>query len=129
VRDDGVIRIYDTCDTIRQKIRAFLANHGMTRDAFTRTIVKATYGESSTKVIQSVSFSAFLNQIGPLAGNASAVFYAGYVFFEKLRIKRGEPKSEGRLRIEESHPDGLHTRFTPGRMNYLSGAKSGKDSQ
>ncbi|KAK4442392.1 hypothetical protein QBC34DRAFT_499715 [Podospora aff. communis PSN243] len=129
IRDDGVIRIYDNCDTIRQKIRAFLASTRMSRDTFTRLIVKATYGESSTKVIQSVSFSAFLNQTGPLAGNASAVFYAGYAFFEKLRIKRGEAKSEDRLLIEKAHPDGLPTRFTPNRMSYLSGAKSAKEKE
>ncbi|KAK0617524.1 hypothetical protein B0T14DRAFT_498525 [Immersiella caudata] len=125
--DDGVVRIYDTCDTIRSKIRTLLATQRITQIAFLRAIVKATYGEDSNKVIQSVSYAAFMKQNGSSAGNASAVYYAAYVFFEKLRIKRGEAKSTERQQIERAHPDGLVTRFTPSRMNYLANGTPKKE--
>jgi hypothetical protein len=38
---------------------------------------------------------------GPNAGNTSGVFYAAYIFFEKMRIKEGKPKSKHREEMEK----------------------------
>ena len=46
------------------------------------------------------SFKMFMDQQGPSAGGHSGVFYAGYVFFEKLRIRDGKPKTPKRLEME-----------------------------
>ena len=43
----------------------------------------------------------FLNKHDPIHGAESAVFYASYVFFEKLRVKLGKPKSKKRLEMEK----------------------------
>jgi hypothetical protein len=44
---------------------------------------------------------------GADAGNTNPVFYAGYVFFEKERVAKGEPKSEKRIKMEEVYPRGI----------------------
>ena len=67
-----MVPICDTCDTVRRKIRAFLAKDGITQAAFLRAIVAAAYGADSPKRIQSMSLNAFLKQKGPLAGNTNA---------------------------------------------------------
>ncbi|KAM7182681.1 hypothetical protein V8F33_014108 [Rhypophila sp. PSN 637] len=106
---DEPFEVFDTCDTVRRKIRALLANPKypkITQAALCRAIVKAAYGEDSDKTIQSASLGAFLKKKGPLAGNTSAVYYAAYVFFEKLRIKQGKPKSSDREIMEELWWDG-----------------------
>ncbi|KAM7212650.1 hypothetical protein V8F06_011978 [Rhypophila decipiens] len=106
---DEPFEVFDTCDTVRRKIRALLANPKypkITQAAFCRAIVKAAYGDNSDKTIQAASLGAFLKKKGPLAGNTSAVYYAAYVFFEKLRIKQGKPKSNDREIMEELWWDG-----------------------
>lgn len=120
--DNNTVRVYDTCDTVRAKIRAFLAKDGISQAAFLRAIVTAAYGADSSKKIQSVSLNGFLKQRGPLSGNASAVYYASYVFFEKLRIKQGKPKSEDREVMEEVHPNGVDTKVPFGRVSYVTTA-------
>lgn len=37
---------------------------------------------------------------GADTGNTSCVFYAAYVFFEKLRVQEGKPKSKHREEME-----------------------------
>lgn len=59
--------------------------------------------------IQSKSLNDFLGKRGATAGNTSSVFYASYVFFEKLRIAENKPKSKHRLDMEDIHPNGLDT--------------------
>ncbi|KAK5659992.1 hypothetical protein OQA88_13458 [Cercophora sp. LCS_1] len=122
--DDNTVHVYDTCDTVRDKIRAFLAKDGISQAAFLRAIVTAAYGADSSKKMQSVSLNGFLKQRGPLSGNASAVYYASYVFFEKLRIKRGEPKSDDREVMEEVHPNGVNTKVPFGRISYVTAANT-----
>lgn len=51
---------------------------------------------------------SFRGKKGPDAGNTSSVFYSAYVFFEKIRIKQGKPKSQKRKEMEEVWgPDGF----------------------
>jgi hypothetical protein len=110
VGPDGVVEVYDTCDTVRRKIRAMLRRDGVTQAAFLRTIAAAAYGANSGRRIQSKSLSDFLKLKGPLSGNCNTCYYAAYVYFEKLRIKHGKPKSDDRLEMEDlyGHEGGVN---------------------
>lgn len=94
---EGEVKVYDTCDEVRKKIRAYLAGPSVTQAGFLREIAK-TYGND--RKIQSKSLNDFLGKKGPMAGNTNTVFYSSYVFFEKLRIRDGKPKSKFRLEME-----------------------------
>lgn len=103
--ESQTVSVFDTCDEIRKKIRAFLKKPDVTQAAFCRAI-----GDSfpEKRSIQSRQLSTFLGRKGPTAGNTSAVFYGSYVFFEKMRIKEGKPKSQFRLEMETIHPKGMN---------------------
>jgi hypothetical protein len=92
------VLVFDSCDEIRKKIRAHLAQPGVTQAAFLREIAK-TYRDG--RKIQSKVLNDFLGKRGASAGNTSAVFYSSYVFFEKLRIKEGKPRSKHRETMEK----------------------------
>ncbi|CBY00653.1 hypothetical protein LEMA_P017830.1 [Plenodomus lingam JN3] len=91
---DGEVPIYDTCDEIRRKINAHLKKPGVTAAAFCRAMAGSF--KKAPRKISSAQLSAFRSKKGPFAGNASGVFYGAYVYFEKLRIKEGKPKSQRR---------------------------------
>lgn len=95
--EDGEVEVYDSCDEVRKKIRAYLANPSVTQAGFLRETAK-TYGPD--KKIQNKSLNDFLGKKGAMAGNTSNVFYASYAFFEKLRIRDNKPKSKHRLDME-----------------------------
>jgi hypothetical protein len=42
----------------------------------------------------------FLDKKGPNLGNLSSIFYASYVFFEKIRIRDSKPKTAFKEEIE-----------------------------
>jgi hypothetical protein len=50
--------------------------------------------------VNAKSMDDFLKKKGPLDGSSSRCFYSAYVFFEKLRIKQGKPKSKFREEME-----------------------------
>jgi hypothetical protein len=50
--------------------------------------------------IRANQLSALCGKKGPDSGATSCVYYGGYVFFEKLRIKEGKPKSKHRQDME-----------------------------
>jgi hypothetical protein len=52
--------------------------------------------------IETRQLRKFLSFKGPRAGAQHTSYYAGYVFFEKLRIKTGKKKSAKRQKIEEA---------------------------
>jgi hypothetical protein len=91
------VPIYDTCDDVRRKIEAHLRNPSVTQAAFLRSLIppegKATF--------QSAELSRFLGKKGARDGNATAIYYSAYVYFEKLRIKQGKAESEKRLEMKE----------------------------
>lgn len=96
------VPVYDTCDVVRRKIRHHLRQAGVTQASFLRHILAAAYQPwDPKKKIQSKQLNDFLSYDGSVTGNASAVFYAAYVFFEKLRIRDGKPKDEFRLEMEK----------------------------
>jgi hypothetical protein len=100
------VPVHDTCDEVRKKINAHMKEPGRTKAAFLRDIAK-TYPEE--KSILTKSLNDFLNKKGPLKGNTSAVYYAAYVFFEKMRLKNNKPKSKHRQEVEKRHPNGIPT--------------------
>lgn len=93
------VPIYDTCDDVRRKIAAFLREPDVTQAAFLREVAK-TFPEPKT--IRSKQLKDFQAKKGPLEGSMSLVFYASYVFFEKLRLKQGKPESKKRLEMEDA---------------------------
>ncbi|KAE8444566.1 hypothetical protein EG329_014490 [Mollisiaceae sp. DMI_Dod_QoI] len=97
---DQTVPVYDTCDEIRKKISAYLREPGVTQAGFLREIAK-TYPEG--KKIQSKVLNDFLGKRGATAGNTSSVFYGSYVFFEKMRVRDGKPKSKHREAMEKEY--------------------------
>lgn len=102
--EDQSVPVFDSCDEVRRKIRAHLKLPGVTQAAFLRELAK-NLGEG--KKIQSKVLNDFLGKKGASAGNTSSVFYAAYVFFEKMRLKEGKPKSKHRLEMERLHRGGF----------------------
>ncbi|KAI1781330.1 hypothetical protein F4818DRAFT_398731 [Hypoxylon cercidicola] len=100
------VPVYDTCDEIRKKINAHLKTPGLTAAQFCRDIY-AQLRAPTVKCFQSKQLNDFRNKRGPNAGCASKVFYAAYVFFEKKRIAEGKPKSQHRLKMETTWPQGF----------------------
>ncbi|OHE97866.1 calcineurin is a calcium-dependent [Colletotrichum orchidophilum] len=108
--DDMNVPVFDTCDTVRTKIRAILKKEGVTKAAFLRAIVKAAYRAGSDHKIAPNLLTNFMNKKGPVAGNTSTVFYAAYVFFEKLRVRDRKPKGKKREEMEDEWPTGFETK-------------------
>ncbi|QSZ35241.1 hypothetical protein DSL72_008110 [Monilinia vaccinii-corymbosi] len=108
------VPIYDSCDETRKKISAFLRTPGVTQAAFLREIAK-TYPEE--KNIASKVLSDFLGKKGATAGNTSSVYYASYVFFEKMRIRDGKAKSKHREEMEKkwAREGGVDTKHSRSR--------------
>ena len=92
------VPIYDTCHDVRRKIYAHLRESSVTQAAFLRDIQKMLPGQQS---LSSQRLKTFLGNKGSVDGNDSPLFYAGYVWFEKLRIKNGKRKSKKREEMEE----------------------------
>ncbi|EMR64509.1 hypothetical protein UCREL1_8525 [Eutypa lata UCREL1] len=93
------VEVYDTCDEIRRKINAHLKTPGLTQAQFCRDI----YGQlhvPKCKSIQSKQLSDFRGQKGPRTGAKSTVFYAAYVYFEKLRLAEGKPENKHRQEMK-----------------------------
>ena len=94
-------RRIDTCDEIRRKINAHLKKASVTQASLLREIAACYH--TAPKKPQSSQLAAFRSKKGPYAGNTSAIFYGAYVYFEKLRIKEGKPKSKKRVEMEGVH--------------------------
>ncbi|MCJ1306789.1 hypothetical protein MMC25_000432 [Agyrium rufum] len=94
----GRVPVYDTCDDVRRKISLHLRNPDVTQAGFLRAL-SACFGEEQRKLSPS-QLQTFRKHKGPIAGNTSAIFYAGFVYFEKLRIKQGKKKSKHREEME-----------------------------
>ncbi|KAL7621079.1 hypothetical protein AAE478_008391 [Parahypoxylon ruwenzoriense] len=94
------VEVYDTCDEIRRKISAHLRQPGVTQAQFCRDLY-AQLREPRCAGIQSKQLADFRRKKGPRAGSTSSVFYAAYVYFEKLRLARGKPKSAHREAMED----------------------------
>ncbi|KFY24734.1 hypothetical protein V493_05059 [Pseudogymnoascus sp. VKM F-4281 (FW-2241)] len=93
------VPVFDTCDDIRTKIRAFFRQPDCTQAALLRKL-GAQY-IMAPRALRSPQVNTFMRQKGPLEGNSSGIFYAAYVYFEKLRIKQGKKKSAKREEMEK----------------------------
>jgi hypothetical protein len=91
----------DTCDDIRKKINAHLKKPGVTQAAFLRAISASFHNQP--KILRSPQLSTFRSKKGALNGNTSGIFYGAYVYFEKLRVKEGKPKTKKRQEMEKMH--------------------------
>lgn len=100
------VPVYETCDVVRRKITAHLKTPGLTQAQFCRDL-HAQLRVPGCKSIQSKMLADFRKKSGPLAGCTSSVYYAAYVYFEKLRLKEGKPKSKHRLEMEKIYPGGV----------------------
>ena len=93
------VPVFDTCDDVRIKIRAFFRQPDCTQAALLRKL-GAQY-ILAPRALRSPQVNTFMRQKGPLEGNSSGIFYAAYVYFEKLRIKQGKKKSAKREEMEK----------------------------
>ncbi|KAK8091424.1 hypothetical protein PG997_001785 [Apiospora hydei] len=100
--DTDEVPVYDTCDMVREKIDAHLLAHkGLTQAQFCRDIyAHGLKPPTRCKGIQPKQLSDFRHKQGSNAGATSSVFYAAYVYFEKIRLAQGAPKSAHRLEME-----------------------------
>lgn len=112
------VPVYDSCDEVRKKIRAHLREPSITQASFLREIAK-TFDDG--RKIQSKVLNDFLNKKGAFAGNTSATFYASYVFFEKMRLREGKPKSKHRMEMERIHEGGFETAKRRDRITCMVG--------
>ncbi|KAL7624929.1 hypothetical protein AAE478_004143 [Parahypoxylon ruwenzoriense] len=93
------VSVWDTCDEVRRKINAHLKTPGLTQAQFCRDLF-AQLNEPKIKDIRQKQLADFRAQKGPRTGAKSTVFYAAYVYFEKLRIALGKPKTIHREEME-----------------------------
>ncbi|PYI09898.1 hypothetical protein BO78DRAFT_307717 [Aspergillus sclerotiicarbonarius CBS 121057] len=104
--EDMKVPIFETCDVVRKKMKAHLRKPGVTQAGFLRDIAKAAFPQS-VKRLNSKSMADFLSYKGPTTGSSGVIFYAAYVFFEKLRVRGDKPKNEFRLEMEKIWPKGF----------------------
>ncbi|KAK7937179.1 uncharacterized protein PG986_014047 [Apiospora aurea] len=100
--DTDEVPVYDTCTEVREKIDAHLLAHkGLTQAQFCRDIyAHGLKSPTRCKGIQPKQLSDFRHKQGSNAGATSSVFYAASVYFEKIRLAQGAPKSAHRLEME-----------------------------
>ncbi|KAI0847206.1 hypothetical protein F5Y00DRAFT_271326 [Daldinia vernicosa] len=91
---------WDSSDEIRRKISAHLETQGVTRAQFFRDLY-AQLNAPTIESIQSKQLNDFRRGHGAKTGAKGTVFYAAYVYFEKLRLAQGKPKTEHRLDMED----------------------------
>ncbi|KAK4196958.1 hypothetical protein QBC40DRAFT_342359 [Triangularia verruculosa] len=96
------VPVFDSCDEMRRKINLHLKKDGVTQASFLRDIYAQLHGPSKPgKCFQSVQLQRFRGMKGSNCGAKSALYYGAYVFFEKIRIKEGKPKTKHRLEMEQ----------------------------
>jgi hypothetical protein len=110
------VPVFDTCDMIRRRIRTAIARGGgvVTQASLARHVLAAAFHDG--RAVPANAVSRFMKMSGPLAGNTNPIYYAAYVYFEKLRVKRGEPKSKDRMVMETRHLRGVDTEVPSGTV-------------
>ncbi|TGO60994.1 hypothetical protein BCON_0031g00260 [Botryotinia convoluta] len=86
----GAIEVYDTCDSLREKIREYLDQKSVSQAAFCRALSKSLDDQKVTPA----QLKSFMSKKGAKAGNTSLAFYAGYCFMEKIRIFEEKEKKD-----------------------------------
>ena len=111
----GDFPVYDTCDEVRKKALEFIANNGSTA-SFLKII---GVNPKSWKSFMEFRGGGETVYFQPGAGNSA--YPKAYEFFEKLRIKRNEPKSHKRIQFEEKFPNGYSLKHDSGHRWVFSG--------
>ncbi|KAK0657073.1 hypothetical protein B0T16DRAFT_488269 [Cercophora newfieldiana] len=106
--DTDTVPIFDSCDEIRRKINLHMNSPGVTQAQFCRDMLAQFNSPSKPKAIQGTQLARFRGMKGATSGAASLVFYGAYVFFEKVRVKEGKPKTKHRKDMEKTWgPEGV----------------------
>ncbi|KAI0021354.1 hypothetical protein F4780DRAFT_738039 [Xylariomycetidae sp. FL0641] len=104
--EEDDVWVYESCDEVRRKINAHLKTPGLTAAQFCRDLY-AQLRRPRCKAIQSKQLADFRGGRGARTGARSTVYYAAYVYFEKLRLALRKPRSEHRKAMEELWPGGF----------------------
>lgn len=122
--EEGDVPVFDTCDELRKKIRAFLKRDGATQAGLCRAISALLPGDQT---VQARQMTTWLGKKGPVQGNTSPIFYGGYIFFEKLRIKENKKKSKFREEMEEIYKAGSKKKSMSHRPDGKAGISTERD--
>ena len=87
------VPVYDSCDELRRKIRAFFRNPKYSK------VTQKKFREAIGNV-NANTYRRFMEKKGETAGAECGMFYGSYVFFEKMRIWEGKGKGVRRVRSE-----------------------------
>ncbi|KAK7976554.1 hypothetical protein PG989_015017 [Apiospora arundinis] len=123
--DTDEVPIFETCDVVRRKISEHLRAQGTSQAQFCRDIYAQLKSPTKIKGIQSKQLADFRAKHGSNAGATSTVFYAASVYFEKLRLAQGKPKSAHRAEMEKRWPGGFdrkHDDKTPLFLHFSESA-------
>ncbi|CUS12955.1 unnamed protein product [Tuber aestivum] len=93
------VPVYDSCDELRRKIRAFFRNPKYSK--VTQKKFREAIGD-----VNANTYRRFMEKKGETAGAECGMFYGSYVFFEKMRVWEGKPKGIRRVRSEIEFPHG-----------------------
>jgi hypothetical protein len=96
--EDETVPIFDTCDDVRRMINKHLKDTQSSQAAFARELSEML----PMSKVEARQLRRFMEFKGPRGGSHCIAFYAGYVFFEKLRIKTGKKKSVKREEMEDA---------------------------
>ncbi|KAF8213275.1 hypothetical protein K438DRAFT_2009508 [Mycena galopus ATCC 62051] len=94
---DGSVPVYDLPGDVRRKIRALLSTPGF----------KVTHWLEEIGRVNSNSYNRFMRFKDKYDGGPNGTYYCAYVYFEKVRIANGKPKSAGRKKNEKENPRGF----------------------
>lgn len=90
--------VFDTCNEVRRKINQHVKKTSVSRAQLARDLNEVLpLGDN----VDARKLGSFLKKSGPNDGATSPVFYAAYVYFEKMRIKDGKGKSKTREEMEK----------------------------
>lgn len=107
---DDSIFIYDSCPIVVKKIKACLSDvDGMNKSSFCRVALRGSNAQSLARFLTSKQQDQAANKVYRLA----------YIFFEKLRIMKNEPKSAARLKNESELPKGFNTAIQKSTWFYV----------
>lgn len=101
------VPVYDSCDEVRAKIAAYLGRPDSPTPHYFCDMLHTLLKVTVSKGFETTQLRDFMAKEGPEAGAGALLYYAAYIFFEKLRIAEGRPKSDHRLEMERLHPHGL----------------------
>jgi hypothetical protein len=131
---NDTVPVHDSCDEVRRNIlEHFEQNPNLTKTAFLLTLARQLSDlgpgrrHNSIKTGPDWKFNLnrldnFLMHTGSDRGNVNPVYYGAYVYFERLRILKREPKSKHRLEMEEIWPLGMPlSRQGPSRRSLRTG--------